>query len=76
MDNQHKRIAGYRDLTQAEIDLMNEAKALEAKVNGLIDRMREMPDLDVRNIALGQTYAEETFSRLVRAVARPDRQVA
>ncbi len=76
MDNQHKRIAGYRDLTQAEIDLMNEAKALEAQANGLIDRMRATPDLDQRNIALGQTYVEEAFSRLVRAVARPERQVA
>ncbi|WP_043530458.1 DUF7681 family protein [Litchfieldella xinjiangensis] len=31
MDNQHKKISGYRDLTQDEIDLMNEAKALEAQ---------------------------------------------
>ena len=31
MDNQHRKISGYRDLTQDEIDLMNEAKALEAK---------------------------------------------
>lgn len=27
MDNQHKLISGYRDLSQAEIDLMNEIKA-------------------------------------------------
>lgn len=32
MDNQHQKISGYRDLTQKEIDLMNEAKALEANV--------------------------------------------
>lgn len=31
MDNQHRRISGYRDLNQSEIDLMNEAKALEAQ---------------------------------------------
>lgn len=76
MDNQHKRIAGYRDLSQAEIDLMNEAKALEAQVNGLIDRLRALPDADQRNVSLGQTYAEDAFSRLVRAVARPERKVA
>ena len=28
MDNQHKKISGYRDLSQAEVDLMNEIKAL------------------------------------------------
>ena len=27
MDNQHRKIAGYRELTQAEIDLMNRIKA-------------------------------------------------
>lgn len=32
MDNQHQKISGYRDLTQTEIDLMNEAKALESSV--------------------------------------------
>lgn len=31
MDNQHRKIGGYRELTQEEIDLMNEAKQLEAK---------------------------------------------
>lgn len=28
MENQHRRISGYRELSQAEIDLMNEVKAL------------------------------------------------
>lgn len=43
MDNQHKKIKGYRDLSQQEIDLMNEIKAkgeelraLIAKVDGVI----------------------------------------
>lgn len=33
MDNQHKMIKGYRDLSQAEIDLMNKIKT-HAKVIG------------------------------------------
>lgn len=33
MDNQHKMIKGYRDLNQAEIDLMNKIKT-HAKVCG------------------------------------------
>ena len=28
MDNQHRKISGYRELGQEEIDLMNEIKAL------------------------------------------------
>ncbi len=29
MENQHRKITGYRELNQEEIDLMNEVKALE-----------------------------------------------
>jgi hypothetical protein len=32
MDNQHKKIAGYRDLSQEEIDLMNRIKAKGAEL--------------------------------------------
>lgn len=35
MENQHKLIKTYRDLTQTEIDLMNECKVLEAKYHEL-----------------------------------------
>ncbi|VWB88550.1 hypothetical protein BLA13014_04099 [Burkholderia aenigmatica] len=48
MDNQHQRIKGYRDLSQAEIDLMNEIKAkgeellhLQARLAGFLDTQRE-----------------------------------
>lgn len=37
MDNQHKQIKGYRDLSQAEIDLMNTIKEKEAELITLID---------------------------------------
>lgn len=36
MDNQHKQIKGYRDLSQEEIDLMNKIKALAEEVSKLI----------------------------------------
>lgn len=32
MENQHRKIGGYRDLSQLEIDLMNEIKAIEAQI--------------------------------------------
>jgi hypothetical protein len=35
MDNQHKLISGYRDLSQAEIDLMNEIKAQGVAIEAL-----------------------------------------
>lgn len=39
MDNQHQKIKGYRDLSQEEVDLMNEVKELGAK---LIEKQAEL----------------------------------
>lgn len=35
MENQHRKITGYRELTQAEIDLMNEIKAMGVQLEAL-----------------------------------------
>ncbi len=73
MDNQHQRIAGYRDLTQEEIDLMNVAKQLEATFNSLIDQLKTTADIDQRQVAIAQTDGESAFMRVVRSIARPAR---
>lgn len=36
MENQHQKIKGYRELSQAEIDLMNTIKAKGQELQGLI----------------------------------------
>ncbi|MGA4442575.1 DUF7681 family protein [Ectopseudomonas hydrolytica] len=48
MENQHRKIAGYRELTQEEVDLMNRIKAaganllqLQAELYGRLDTDRE-----------------------------------
>ncbi len=40
MDNQHQKIKGYRDLSQAEIDLMNKIKTHEAATLALVREVR------------------------------------
>lgn len=45
MENQHRQIKGYRDLTQTEIDLMNEVKAKGAELGALLDRVQQHLDL-------------------------------
>jgi hypothetical protein len=78
MDNQHKKIKGYRDLTQDEIDLMNKIKQKGAELGGLIDEMSEISvqqvdnQLDGRWISIGQTHLQQGIMALVRAVARPE----
>ena len=40
MENQHRSIKGYRELTQAEIDLMNRIKAQGALLEQLVADVR------------------------------------
>ena len=74
MDNQHKKITGYRDLSKEEIDAMNGIKALEAKFNGMIDYLRSLVSVDQRQVSIAATAGEDAFMRAVRAVAQPQRQ--
>lgn len=39
MENQHHRITGYRELTQAEVDLMNEIKAFGPQLQALCEKI-------------------------------------
>ena len=77
MDNQHRQIKGYRDLTQAEIDMMNKIKQKGIELGDLIDEMLELStqqvdnQLDSRWISIGQTHLQQGIMALVRAVARP-----
>lgn len=71
MDNQHKHIKGYRDLSQAEIDLMNEGKALAEQVGAFVEKLQSHPDTDKRWVAIGRTDAQTAFMALIRSVAKP-----
>lgn len=75
MENQHRKISGYRELSQEEIDAMNGIKDLEAKFNGMIDYLRCCVSVDQRQVSIAQTVGEEAFMRAVRAIAQPARQV-
>jgi hypothetical protein len=72
MDNQHKLIKGYRDLSQDEIDLMNEIKAKGEELGALCDRLNSAhPACDGHWVAIGKTHLQQGIMALVRAVARP-----
>lgn len=71
MDNQHKQIKGYRDLSQEEIDLMNEAKSLAVQVGDLVTKIQANPLTDKRWASIGQTDLQKGFMSLIRAVAQP-----
>ena len=39
MENQHRKISGYRELSQTEIDLINRIKAAGAEILGLQEEL-------------------------------------
>ncbi len=71
MENQHKQIKGYRDLSQTEIDLMNEGKALAEKCGEFIAKLEADATTDKRNVALGKTNLQQGFMWAIRAIAQP-----
>lgn len=44
MENQHKKIKGYRDLSQYEIDLMNKVKAKGNELGELVSEVKNHID--------------------------------
>ena len=71
MENQHQKIKGYRDLSQAEIDLMNECKALASQCGDMIAKLRATPDLDQRWVSIGATHLQEGWMAAIRGIAQP-----
>ncbi len=71
MDNQHKRIKGYRDLSQDEIDLMNEIKARGVELGTLVAKLRSTEGLDQRWVSIGATDLQTGLMALTRGVAQP-----
>jgi hypothetical protein len=72
MDNQHRKISGYRELSQAEIDLMNEIKAQGVQLGDLIEKLRSSAtNPDPRWISIGATDLQKGLMALTRAVAKP-----
>lgn len=71
MDNQHRKISGYRELTEADIELMNRVKGIGDDVGHLVEQLEKQPGLDPRWIAIGKTQLQQGFMALVRGIAQP-----
>jgi len=78
------KITGYRQLTEAEAALMNEAKALAEQCGAFVAKLRThadvsrktdvvqlTPPLDQRWVSIGATDLQTGFMAIVRGIARP-----
>ena len=76
MKDQHKKIKGYRDLTQDEISLMNKIKELGVEIGALCTSLTMTPIKgeapDQRWVAIGKTDLQKGIMALVRSVAKPE----
>lgn len=74
MDNQHRKIKSYRELTQEEIDMMNRIKDIETEVAKIVNEMLndDGSDFDQRWIRVARTDIQKGFMSLVRSVAKPE----
>lgn len=81
MKDQHKKIKGYRDLSQEEIDLMNEGKELAEKCNEYTQKLAHLSiahsqqngqfKFDMRWLDLGITDLQQGFMKIIRSIAQP-----
>ena len=62
MKDQHEKIKGYRNLSQEEINLMNEGKALAEQCGIYIEKLMADEGTDKRAVALGRLPATTTRS--------------
>ena len=65
------KITGYRQLSEAEVALMNEGKALAELCGKFIEKLESYPDFDKRFIEIGKTNLQQGFMWSIRSVARP-----
>lgn len=72
MENQHRKIKGYRELTQEEVDLMNEVKQKGIELGKLFEKLEALQDLDKRWLAIGKTDLQKGLMATTRAIARPE----
>lgn len=70
MENQHRQIKGYRELSQEEINLMNMVKRQGEALELLIARI-ETEAVDKRWISIGKTHLQQGLMALTRAIAQP-----
>ncbi len=71
MENQHRAIKGYRELTESEIVAMNNIKSAGEQLGMLVQQVQNMPDVDQRWVSIARTNLQHGIMDLVRAIAKP-----
>jgi len=85
MNQPTSKITGYRQLTEDEVALMNEGKALAEQCRAYVEKLqlhqdvhgmrfndaRVLPPFDQRWISIGATQLQQGFMAVIRGIAQP-----
>ena len=75
MDNQHRKISGYRELSEKDIELMNKVKALGPLMEAVIAEVKAHVSMQRKfSLVEGEVDADSATDRLNRA--QPERWAA
>lgn len=67
-----QEIKGYRQLSQDEIDAVNNIKGLEDSLGDWIQELRHSLDVDPKFTAVAVTHFQQGFMALNRAITKPE----
>lgn len=71
MENQHRQIKGYRELSAEEIQAMNTIKTKGIELGELVETLRNTSGIDQRWVSIGATDLQTGLMALTRSVAQP-----
>lgn len=71
MDNQHRKISGYRELDPAEIDLVNAIKEQGNALGLAVEATDALAAVDKRALAIAKNHLQTGLMWLVRSITRP-----
>jgi hypothetical protein len=73
MDNQHRKITGYRELNEQELEAINRGKDLAEEVREWLESLDHYAfEVDTRWRAIGRTNLQQGFMAVIRAIAKPE----
>ncbi len=72
VENQHQKISGYRDLSEKEIEAINNIKKEEIILGEMWQNINQYVEgVDPCWMAVAKTHLQQGFMAFVRAVAKP-----
>lgn len=73
MDNQHRYIEGYKELTQEEINTMNDIKRMANSLGNLIESLRDRKGVTIDEcwLSIGKEDIQKGVMGVVRAITQP-----